>query len=188
MTKQKSILLLSKIFSIVLIISIFMNTSGYVFVFSFSQKIIKKEIKQLLKKSLPDEQVEFLKIKIGDPNYRKIEKNEFIYNNKLYDIIELRIKNGFMYIRCINDQKEEQLFKNLDDLISSNFKTEGARGNILNKLYSMMLFLVTPICKLLFQLQYLINYSLKNLISNSSFVPDIPTPPPEISLTKHKEY
>jgi len=180
----KEIFYLFKLCSIVLIFSIFINTSGYVFIFTISQKIIKKEIKQLLRKSLPDEQVEFLKIKIGDPNFRKVEKNEFVFNGRLYDIIEIRQKDGFMIIRCINDQKEEKLFKNLNDLIANNFNCEGARGNILNKLYSGLVFLVTAFSSLIFNDKLLSSLKIQNLLIKLSFFIEIPTPPPEFSRCK----
>ncbi|GEM_PF-2687348 len=178
--KSSKVNIVSKFLVLLIIPIILFNSAGYVLLFSISQRIIKKEIKHLLKSSLPETEVELLKIKIGDPNYREFEKNEFFYFGRLYDIIKMEVSDGYMYIKCINDKKEEQLFKNLDELISNSFQNEGSRGYVINKILSFLLFF-EEIAKTIF----LPNIALiqNNMIKTEkyiSFISDIPTPPPEI--------
>lgn len=177
----KNIKYLLSFLAICCIFSIFLNASGYVFLFFISQQIIKKEIKQVLKLNLPDSSIEYLKIKIGDPTFRKFEENEFFYNNNLYDIIDIKTSNGFMYIRCINDKKEEQLYKNLDDLIANSFRTDGGRGYLLNKLFSLIyLYFEKHFNYDFFELNFkkiAILFVEKNFFP--IYFPEIPTPPPE---------
>ncbi|HPU23285.1 MAG TPA: hypothetical protein PL149_03905, partial [Candidatus Kapabacteria bacterium] len=99
MQKSKKYII-SKLLALVIIPAILINSAGYALLFSISQRIIKKEIKQLLKSSLPETEVELLKIKIGDPNYRKFEKNEFFYFGRLYDVIKMEVSDGYMHIKC----------------------------------------------------------------------------------------
>ncbi len=179
MQKSKKYII-SKLLALVIIPAILINSAGYVLLFSISQRIIKKEIKQLLKSSLPEEEVEHLKIKIGDPNYRKFEKNEFFYFGRLYDVIRMEVSDGYMHIKCINDKKEELLFKNLDELVSNTYQNEGSRGYFISKILSLLLFF-EKLAKTIF----LPNISLiqNNRINSEkfiSFISEVPTPPPEI--------
>ncbi|MCX8054050.1 MAG: hypothetical protein N3A67_00070 [Ignavibacteria bacterium] len=172
--------IINRLIVILIIPVILYNSAGYVFLFSISQRIIKKEIKQLLKSSLPETEVEFLKIKIGDPNYRKFEKNEFFYFGRLYDVIKMEIADGWRHILCINDKKEEQLFKNLDELISNSFQNEGSRGYVLSKLLSLLLFFEEHAKTIFLPNVALIQSNIVKLEKYISYISDIPTPPPEI--------
>ncbi|HOQ48686.1 MAG TPA: hypothetical protein PLV01_02525 [Candidatus Kapabacteria bacterium] len=179
MQKSKKYII-SKLLALVIIPAILINSAGYALLFSISQRIIKKEIKQLLKSSLPETEVELLKIKIGDPNYRKFEKNEFFYFGRLYDVIKMEVSDGYMHIKCINDKKEELLFINLDELIRNTYQYEGSRGYFISKILSLLLFF-EELAKTIF----LPNISLiqNNRINTEkfiSFITEVPTPPPEI--------
>ncbi len=134
---------MKKSIAILLLITIIINSIAFVGVFSFFQNRIKKEMKYAIKHSLSDEEVVNLTIPLDDIGFKRLEKHEFLYNNEMYDIIDLKIENNLMKIRCINDKKEMQLFKDLNDLIAKNFNTEGTSGSRIYKLLnSFSLFLV----------------------------------------------
>lgn len=172
--------IIRNLLAIMIIPVLLINSAGYVFLFSISQRIIKKEIKQLLKSSLPETEVEYLRIKIGDPNYRKFEKNEFFYYGRLYDVIKMKVSDGYMHIVCINDKKEEQLFKNLDELISNSFQNEGSRGYVLSKLLSLLLFFEEHAKTIFLPDVALVQNNPFKIEKHISYISDIPTPPPEI--------
>lgn len=140
-------------------------------------------MKTAIKQSLGNEEVEFLVIKLGDPKYRKFEKNEFFYGDRLYDVIKMEIIDGFMHIRCINDTKEQVLFKNLDDLISKNLDTSGSKGNQLKKLFSSIsLFILKSIYVLKFDFYALISQNNFYIFKKYCAFIAVPKPPPEMNI------
>ncbi len=137
-------------------------------------------MKTAIKQNLGNEEVEFLKIRIGDPKYSKLEKNEFFYGENLYDVISMEIKGGYMHIRCINDVKEQQLFKNLDDLISKNLDTDGSRGNVLKKIFSSIsLYIIKSIFDRHIDIFSLIVHNTLYIMKKYFIYANIPNPPPE---------
>jgi hypothetical protein len=56
-----------------------------------------------------DEELVNLKIAVNDPAFILIEEDEFIYNDLLFDIIELKQENGWLQIKAYWDKKEEKL-------------------------------------------------------------------------------
>lgn len=114
------------------------NSIGFVVGFSFVQKKIKKDIKTAIKNNLKDDEVVFLKIHTDDKAFKRIDDKEFLYCNTMYDIIEKRIEGNVMIIRCVSDEMETRLFKNLDDLIAKNISSEGTAGSSLKKLFGLI--------------------------------------------------
>ena len=43
-------------------------------------------------------------------NFKLLNKSEFIYKGKQYDIIKSTIKDNVTYYYCLNDKSEEKLF------------------------------------------------------------------------------
>ena len=56
-----------------------------------------------------DEELVTLTIAVNDPAFILIEEDEFIYNDLLFDIIELKQENGWLQIKAYWDKKEEKL-------------------------------------------------------------------------------
>lgn len=170
-------------FSILLILGIFLNSTGYVGVFYYFQKHIKKEMKTSIKNSLSDLDVEFLEIHVSDKKYRKFEKKEFFYGDKLYDVIQMKVVDGWMHIRCVNDVKEQEIFKNLDDLIAKNLNSDGTSGNNLKKLFaSLSIYLINNLSFKDLLAQTIDKHKNQYILKNYFAFQSIPDPPPKQSF------
>jgi len=161
---------MKKIIVILLIIFFSLNSAIITSYFYFKKSEIKKEMKNIIANNKNISAVEKLTIDPRDKNFRKIEDNEFIYNGKLYDIIEEFRLNGKLIFFCINDKKEEALLK---DFSLIEFNSELFNSNLtINKVLSysfIPLFLKVLSSfhipkKILFYNQYEINHypSIKN--------------------------
>lgn len=95
---------------------------GFVGYFEFSHFKLKKEIKSLLKKGVPKEelvQFTFSESEIADLTWLK--KNEFQFQGSLYDVVRSsKQANGLTVFECISDSQEKVLFARLGQTISNN--------------------------------------------------------------------
>lgn len=103
---------MKKLLTILLLILIFFTSFGHYFLYQYISKRIKSEIKSFIKHNYESELYETIKYskngEAGDkPKF--IDKKEFIYKNKLYDIVRKTESGDSIVIVCINDVKEEQL-------------------------------------------------------------------------------
>lgn len=105
------------------------NSIGSFIALKIIQYNIKREIKREIKKGVPAEDYVLVKLTDYDIDNEKNgfryfdDDKEFRYNNSMYDIIKKKIVNDTNYFYCINDKKEEILFKNIDLLVKSNLDT-----------------------------------------------------------------
>lgn len=59
-----------------------------------------------------------------------VDKNEIRYKGSLYDIVDIKREDGFVYFYCINDKKEEKLNEALGDCVEANVvDTQSGSGN-----------------------------------------------------------
>jgi hypothetical protein len=95
---------------------------GFVGYFEFSHSKLKKEIKSLLKKGVPKEDlVKFTFSETEISNLTWLKKNEFQYQDSLYDVVyTTKHKNGLTSFECISDSQEKVLFARLGQTISNN--------------------------------------------------------------------
>lgn len=95
---------------------------GFVGYFEFSHSKLKKEIKRLLKKGVPKEelvQFTFTAEEISELTWLK--KNEFQFQGNLYDVVySAKHKNGRTTFECISDSQEKVLYALLGQTISNN--------------------------------------------------------------------
>ena len=116
---------LKKFLSILLIIIFTFNSAGFVLVFLYSQKIIKKEMKNLVLQNIPqEEQTRFVKYKdISRSNINfilEIEDKEIRVNNQLFDIIRVVENGNSITYLCVQDDKEENLIGKFGNHIDDN--------------------------------------------------------------------
>jgi hypothetical protein len=117
---------LKKLIPLILSIIIIYNSIGNFIALKVTQLSIKREIKTQLKKAVPADELVLIKLTDSDINsgrngFRYYEKDkEFVYNDCMYDIVRKSTVNDTNYFYCINDKKEELLFKNLDFLVKNN--------------------------------------------------------------------
>ena len=93
---------------------------GYYFVFKVTQCIIRSDIRAMINSGFHREM--FILIKIdhpeSNPNFKKLDHDEFSYCGRLYDIIEETVKGNTTWYNCINDQQEEQLISGYEKIQS----------------------------------------------------------------------
>jgi hypothetical protein len=82
---------------------------------------IRKEIKQVIKKSVPEENLVQLDFTFSEfKNIKWVESNEFKLNGRMYDVVsKKKTKTGYQ-LMCINDIQETVLFAKLDDSTANN--------------------------------------------------------------------
>lgn len=103
-------------------------------VFKILQAQIHSEVKKEIEKSLSDDQLETIIVPVEYLDYviswtRK--GKEFIYNKKMYDVVRKKENSGNVIFYCLNDEKEEKLFANLDQLTTKNNSHNKRLKNIL---------------------------------------------------------
>ena len=113
---------MKRVFSSFLALIFIWQIVGFVSYFEISHFKLKKEIKTLLKKGVPKEQLvvfEFYDFEIA--NLIWLKKNEFDLNGDLFDVVRSsELDSGKTRFECISDTQEKVLFASLNQNISSN--------------------------------------------------------------------
>lgn len=132
---------MKKFISFLLLCVFTFQICGFFIEFKALQFRVKKEIKQTIKKGVPEsELVSFNLTQIGTHPEFKWEKEhkEFWYKGSLYDIVSQHTN----IVKCIDDHQETTLFKNLEIKIKEYFsKSEKGRkalqtlGSFLNLVF-----------------------------------------------------
>ena len=107
--------MLKRILSASLVLVILFNGMGYYIVFELNRYRIRKEIFSLLDHGYLDH--DLIKLTIydptADPGFKRIEKREIQYRNKMYDVAREVHKGKYISFFCINDKQEEKLINGL---------------------------------------------------------------------------
>lgn len=111
--------------SILLLLLMLFQTAGHLFIFKIQQYEIRREIKQRLKAGVPETELVLLKIlktleKKSNPAFQRIHEREFRYDGNMYDIIRQETHGDTTWYYCLSDEKETQLFANLDELVKQD--------------------------------------------------------------------
>jgi len=129
-----------------------------------------------------DEETEQFEFSLSDKAaVEKIEwegNDEFRFNGIMYDIVEKKIENGKLTIRCITDKKETELIKKYQDITKNNHGNSSKnKSRILQQLIGgLYTFPVNiPDAKIFSSEQH---HFLKYIPAISSFSCDVITPPP----------
>jgi hypothetical protein len=127
--------------SVILLISIVcFNTVGYFFVFKAKELQIKSDVKQLIKESVPENQLIVIRMTPeNSPGFVWIHSKEFRYQESMYDVVKQKtVSSGITDYYCIEDVKEAGLFRHLNALVKDmmNGNKQAAR---VNKLFSVFL-------------------------------------------------
>jgi hypothetical protein len=111
-----------------ILFSIFIyQTVGYVLSFNIMKYRIESEFKTKIKKNLSDKDCSLFNINSisNHSTFSWEEKNqEFWYLGKIYDIVSISESGS---IKCIEDTKENKLFKNLDRFVDGYY-TKNVNG------------------------------------------------------------
>jgi len=105
---------LRKIISIFLGFLILYNIVGYLIVFKSFQYAIRNEIRTKIENQEDNNNLVTIKltnndIRSGLRGFKRLDKNEFTLDGKLYDVVQCKMAGDTYILYCINDKKEEQL-------------------------------------------------------------------------------
>jgi len=116
---------LRKVVSILLLFVFLFNTVGYTIAFEVLHWQVKKAIKKEIKNKLKDEELIPLTFKKSELHKVEFEDGgkEIVYNDEMYDIVKQSETQDKITYYCINDSKEKELFRNLDDHINIHIKS-----------------------------------------------------------------
>ncbi len=75
-----------------------------------------------------EEKIVELKISIAEINssssaFHWLEEDEFIFHDRMYDVIDSRVENGFLIAKCYDDTKEGDLYEQLKEHSQDENKT-----------------------------------------------------------------
>jgi hypothetical protein len=173
---------LKGLISILFLIVFGFYSFGNILLFNFIRQEIRSEIKTLIK-SGDKSRVEIIAISkknLKNPSiFKMVKSNEFIYQNKLYDIVSSTNTKDSIIFHCINDTKEEKLIKNfltesINDLLNGSFNERLPKFNSLKLIFLDKINQIT--------LNFINSYkTIKfiDFIENLKFIySKIPTPPP----------
>jgi hypothetical protein len=102
---------MKRVFAVLVTLLFLFNMMGYYFVFSYNQYLVRNEMKHLIKAGYFEDSYIVLKIvnPFLNPDFKRVDKGEFLYKNKLYDIVSESRTGNLTTFRCINDKNEEKL-------------------------------------------------------------------------------
>lgn len=115
-----------KIISIFLLAIFLFDFFGYFPIFKAAQYKIQKEIKTLLKKGVPENELNVIIVpveKVNDLDWKR-EGKEFRHNGNMYDIVRHETKDGNIHYYCVNDTQETQLFVHLEELVNKQMNND----------------------------------------------------------------
>ena len=164
----------------------FYNILGYYFAYRIMIQDAKEDMRSFIAEKENEE--EFVTIvlpcsngDIADKDFAFVDEDEFIYKGHMFDVASSEIHGGFIYFKCVNDSKEEQvnfhiekhITDNLTDTPSSSKRSGTIEKNLIKEYISQKSFvLAEPVSGTDDFPPY-----KQTIITNYS---DIETPPPKI--------
>ena len=99
---------------------------GFFTYFEWKRMVIKKEVKQAIKHSVPEGQLIRFHFTLHEAKQLKwVKSHEFILNGHYFDVInKAKNKNGYFF-KCISDEQETVLFSQLRSITSFNISHSG---------------------------------------------------------------
>jgi hypothetical protein len=134
------------VISILLLFLMLLQAAGHLVFFKIQQYEIRCEIKQRIKLGAPDHELVLIKIpKTLEEKprniFQRIAEGEFRCGGNMYDIIRRETHGDTTWYYCLADEKEAQLFANMDELIkqdlSQNAKHKQQMAGLLQWLGSL---------------------------------------------------
>ena len=111
-----------------LLIIILYSQSGYFFVYCCSRYQLKAEMKERMKRQLPDSLLDTISLADNQSSIRwEEEGREFSLHDQMYDVVRTTYRGGKTYLICLADEKEEQLVRQMCE--ASGPHNEGKNSN-----------------------------------------------------------
>lgn len=94
------------------------NAAGYYIVYEFNRYLIKREFTSMLEHGYFDQALSKFSVfnPSGNPNFRRVDEHEIVYNGNLYDIVKEVPKGKVVTFYCIHDNKEESLIAGMNNM------------------------------------------------------------------------
>lgn len=156
--------------------------TGYHFFFHIRQWQIKAAVQKKLRQDINSQNTELFVFSltkqegVAGPEWEG--DDEFRLNGEMFDVIEKRIENGKMFVRCISDKKETALLKDYERI--------NKEGNSKRKSESLLKLMVSSFLpEPNFAIRNKDIPSPVNIPFQSEIIPsyrqDVLTPPPQLS-------
>ena len=118
--------------AVALLLVMLFQSAGMLVIFKVQQLRIREVIKQRIKAGVPAAELVLLEIPKSfeeGPHsaFQRIHEGEFRFYGKMYDIVRKVERGGTTLYYCIADEKETQLFANLDELVKQEWGQSPAR-------------------------------------------------------------
>lgn len=108
---------MKKPLTILLFISMLLQVSGYHLLFSLQQIQLKASAKRNLRRGTSKEQTEILEFSRAEwDQLPKEDDDEFIFHDRLYDVTDVAVSNGRVYVTCVADTRENELIDSYREL------------------------------------------------------------------------
>jgi hypothetical protein len=175
---------LKKLTAILIIVLLFFDSCGYIFVYIELSNHFKQEASSKINDFIPDKDLEILSFHLSDITKNNsviqiTEENEIKINGKLYDIYKKVYKKDSVYYYCLNDNNENILEQAFSSYIENKTQENSKNIPIHNILHNIIKVAIAPN---LFDNNYY-QSSIKFTINLVYLLPqyffDIPTPPPK---------
>jgi hypothetical protein len=122
----------------ILLLFMLLQAAGYLLVFEIQKHAIRREIKQQIKAGVPEAELVLLKFVEGKsyPAFQRVHAREFRYQGKMYDVVRQESRGDTTWYYCIADEKETQLFANLEELVERDLGQNPGRQERIERLLS----------------------------------------------------
>jgi len=126
----------------VLILAILLaNSGGFYIYYIVHLQQIKSEMREGLH-DLPDHKLEVLTLTPNEYKEAQVDDHEIKVNGKMYDIARTETLRGSVKIFCVHDEKEDDLFALLSEIISKPIKRDGIPDAVLQ--FITLLYVAPP--------------------------------------------
>lgn len=96
---------------------------GILPIFKMKQYSVRKEIKRRIKNSIPEEELHILTFLSPETDVEWVrEGKEFVFGQRMYDVVHKEIKGDSTVFHCVNDKEEALLFAHLDDYVQKEMQ------------------------------------------------------------------
>ncbi len=114
---------MKKFFAILLLASFSVQVTGYHIFFHMKQAAIKKTANSRIQRAVEEGRTDHFVFTLQEAAtlLQWEEDGEFRYQGEMYDLVDKKIENGKIYIRCISDKKETGLVKNYRKMTNDDF-------------------------------------------------------------------
>jgi hypothetical protein len=103
------------------------NSMGYYFLFEVNRALVKREMTAQMQRSGVKLSILRISDPVRNPDFKRLDKREFLYQGKMYDILKEVKKGAVSIFYCIHDEKEQKLlagFKKVCHSKLSHFLSE----------------------------------------------------------------